>query len=697
LSNRIERYEGGTPNIAGICRAGLAFLAKRKAEEKYALAKRRVNGDDETGSDIPASIEEQDYLTYQRVASHLREHAPNLVLLGRNENGRKNLPIFSFLIRFGERFLHYNYVCAVLNDDFGIQSRGGCQCAGPYSQRLLGLTTVTSDGEVPNLRNVEIEEALLRFKERAELLRPGYTRISLPFKGLRSDEVEYVLKALVWVAKHGWELMCHYRCNHRTGEWRHSNRQGKPLGRDERKWLSHYDFAPGPAPNFNGRPSQSTQDSLSVSSLFAEAFSNADRILAAARSDHRAISEALKMVDAHLVLGHEDGAKLEELRWYVYPKECAVLLTQGYQLTFDVVEKVDPFGALNPRKNAESRTVHRFDPSPQAFGAKMTGAVDHTTNLSNVKKRKPSSGMQIQGCCVGEKSRNSEPLMSQNALDGHKEATTNSKKMKPSTSVMEETSGTMEAEVTGKKASRNFSTWGKISNEITSVQCRVQENATSSASMDVKIGLHPPLSSCSKKKFRHVKPPPKMMRLITQAVMQWEMINEGDKILLGLSGGKDSLSLLHCLLELKRKLPVQFEVEVCTIDPMTPSFDPSPLIPYVESLGLKYHYIRDDIVSRASRSGKDGKMVSSLCAFCARMKRGNLYSCARRNSCNKLALAQHLDDCAESFMMSVMHNGFLRTMKANYSIDAGDIAVIRPMVSIDCRGSRVGCPPFESH
>lgn len=77
--------------------------------------------------------------------------------------------------------------------------------------------------------------------------------------------------------------------------------------------------------------------------------------------------------------------------------------------------------------------------------------------------------------------------------------------------------------------------------------------------------------------------------------------------------------------------------------------------------------------------------MSSLCAFCARMKRGNLYSCARKNNCNKLVLAQHLDDLAESFMMSVMHNGFLRTMKANYKINAGDLSVIRPLAY--CRES----------
>ena len=77
-------------------------------------------------------------------------------------------------------------------------------------------------------------------------------------------------------------------------------------------------------------------------------------------------------------------------------------------------------------------------------------------------------------------------------------------------------------------------------------------------------------------------------------MIQFDMIQDGDRLLLGLSGGKDSLSLLHILLEWRRKSPIKFDIEVCTIDPMTPSFDPSPLIPYVEGLGLKYHYIRDD-------------------------------------------------------------------------------------------------------
>ena len=224
LSNRIERYEGGTPNVAGILRVGLTFLFKRKVEQKYSKVMKDTQKNEQGAKQsIPETLQNYEYSTYKYVASYLRKYAPNLILLGgdrENQSCSPHLPIFSFLIKCGNRFLHYNYVCAILNDVFGIQSRGGCQCSGPYSQRLLGLTTMTKDGEIPNERNEQIEQALLHLKERAELLRPGYTRLSLPFKGLRSEEIDYALKALVWTAKNGWALICNYRCNYRTGEVR---------------------------------------------------------------------------------------------------------------------------------------------------------------------------------------------------------------------------------------------------------------------------------------------------------------------------------------------------------------------------------------------------------------------------------------------------------------------------------------------
>lgn len=218
LGNRIERYEGGTPNVSGIVRVGITFLTKRKIEREYErLASHKLN---QTTSDWPKSVEEFDCAEYERISAYLEKNAPNLVLLGKG-TGSRHLPIFSFLVRFQSRFLHFNYVCAILNDVFGIQSRGGCMCSGPYAQSLLGLTDKNQEGlDVPNEFNKDIEDALIKHKERAELLRPGFTRLSLPFKGLLAIEVEYVLHALTWVAKHGWALMCQYRCNHRTGEVR---------------------------------------------------------------------------------------------------------------------------------------------------------------------------------------------------------------------------------------------------------------------------------------------------------------------------------------------------------------------------------------------------------------------------------------------------------------------------------------------
>lgn len=99
----------------------------------------------------------------------------------------------------------------------------------------------------------------------------------------------------------------------------------------------------------------------------------------------------------------------------------------------------------------------------------------------------------------------------------------------------------------------------------------------------------------------------------------------------------------------------------------------------MQSIDVPYWIESDAIVERA----KESMQKNSICAFCSRMKRGMIYTCARREGYNVIAMGQHLDDLAESFVMSAFHNGVLRTMKANYLIDAGDLRVIRPLVT--CR------------
>ncbi|HHH39994.1 MAG TPA: tRNA 2-thiocytidine biosynthesis protein TtcA [Sedimenticola sp.] len=167
------------------------------------------------------------------------------------------------------------------------------------------------------------------------------------------------------------------------------------------------------------------------------------------------------------------------------------------------------------------------------------------------------------------------------------------------------------------------------------------------------------------------------------------MIREGDRILLGVSGGKDSLSLLHILRHLRSHAPVRFELAVVTIDPEVEGFEPAALRPYYDELGIPYHYRRQPIMEQA-REHMDG---DSFCSYCARMKRGIMYTTCRERGYNVLALAQHLDDLAESLLMSLFHGGQLRTMKAHYLNDAGDVRIIRPLVY--CREAQTAA--FASH
>ncbi len=174
------------------------------------------------------------------------------------------------------------------------------------------------------------------------------------------------------------------------------------------------------------------------------------------------------------------------------------------------------------------------------------------------------------------------------------------------------------------------------------------------------------------------KPPKSLLRPVGRAIADYAMIRDGDRILLGVSGGKDSLSLLHILLHLQTYAPVSFELGVITVDPMIEGFDPTPLQAYYAVQGIPYAYLQQPIEAQA----KAHMARDSFCAYCSRMKRGIMYTTARKEGYNVLALAQHLDDLAESFLMSAFHGGQLRTMKAQYLNDAGDIRVIRPLVYV---------------
>jgi len=175
-------------------------------------------------------------------------------------------------------------------------------------------------------------------------------------------------------------------------------------------------------------------------------------------------------------------------------------------------------------------------------------------------------------------------------------------------------------------------------------------------------------------------PSKEIFKPFIEAVNEFSMIKDGDKLLVCLSGGKDSLSLLHTVRQYQfyaRNQGVVFEFGAVTVDPMSAQYDPRPLIPYLEQLGVPYFYEQQDIMTQALESN-----ASSICSFCSRMKRGRIYAAARREGYTVLALGQHLDDITESFFMSVFHNGRLRTMKASYKNKEGDLRIIRPLIYV---------------
>ncbi len=191
LSDRERREEGGTPAIIESIRAGLVFQLKEAV-----------------GADAIRDREE-DFI--QRALQRW-DAVPGLQVLGSRECPR--LSIVSFVVRHGGRYLHHNYVVALLNDVFGIQSRGGCSCAGPYGHRLLGIDIETSH---------EFEREITRG---CEGIKPGWVRVNFNYF-IDEAVFEYILDAVELVARHGWRLLPHYRHHPASGLWHHVGRQAE--------------------------------------------------------------------------------------------------------------------------------------------------------------------------------------------------------------------------------------------------------------------------------------------------------------------------------------------------------------------------------------------------------------------------------------------------------------------------------------
>ena len=171
----------------------------------------------------------------------------------------------------------------------------------------------------------------------------------------------------------------------------------------------------------------------------------------------------------------------------------------------------------------------------------------------------------------------------------------------------------------------------------------------------------------------------KICRLTGAAIADYNMIRENDSILIGLSGGKDSMVLLLVLDYFRKKAPVHFRLAAATFDPGFEGFDASGTAGFCRSLNIEHHIVRLRVGEVIERTGTAHKP----CVVCSRLRRGKLYGLARELGCGKLALGQHLDDIAVSFLISCCRGGGLTTMGPNVASDNGTVRVIRPLAYVE--------------
>lgn len=170
----------------------------------------------------------------------------------------------------------------------------------------------------------------------------------------------------------------------------------------------------------------------------------------------------------------------------------------------------------------------------------------------------------------------------------------------------------------------------------------------------------------------------KMLSYVRRAVDQYHMIQEGDTIAVGVSGGKDSLALLTVLANLRRFYPNNFTLKAITLEMGYPEMDFSGIARLCETLNVEYITLQTDIKTIIF----DIRKEENPCSLCAKMRRGALNDAAKQHGCNKVALGHHYDDVIETVMMSLLYEGRFHCFQPQTYLDRRDITVIRPMIYV---------------
>ena len=538
------REESGTPDIIGSVRVGLALILRERIDHEFILKKEQ----------------EINNKVYDKLKK-LNKFQNNLHILSDFSYTEAHIPIFSFLISFNQKFFHPNYISALLNDIFGIQSRPGCSCASTYGQYLLGI----SDSDLK-----DIEQITCTGKE---IFRPGYTRLNLPYF-YPDYAIDYILDAIVFLSEHAFKFLPLYAFKIESGRFYHRNEDTK------KKWLNDILF--------------NNESKIIIPDFIEE---KDKKFIDKERLDEM-MNKAKKLVE---------DKNINSLRKNVIGKSKINLL----QL-FEKEEKYRWFLIYDDIEYLFPKTKEEFNDTNK-LKQMIDKCYNDKINLNwNIKEINLNSD------------KNKEPI---------------------------------------KEVKNEIQNINNINEENNIFNINIELNQEEKNNKNINTTLFPEI-------------PKKITQLVGEASKDFDMLHPNDRILVCVSGGKDSLTLLHVMLNIKRKIPFKIDVGAMTVDPMSEDFDPSPLINYMKELNIPYFFESDKILDNAKKSLQN----DSICSFCARMKRGIIYNCARREKYNVIALGQHLDDIAESFLMSVFHNGLLRTMKANYLNDKGDIRIIRPLI-----------------